>query len=317
MVHHASAPRRAQGTERSSARPHHPAPRARVDTRGDAPALRWWPVVVLACLPAIAVLVSAMVAAGRDPIADSDAAVTEIWVRTALDGDALVGPYSRFGWHHPGPTWFYLAAAALPRLRSRCRWTRGGGSGSHGRLHRSRRVDRRTRRGRGRRVGRWPDASRLDGDRRNDLVRQLLESARCDRAVPRRGHRCRCTRCGERLVPAAGRRVRLVGHPDAHRLCAGCGRDGRTCDDRPRPRRMAVPRSAPSRSCPPDARRAVGTPSLGAVDELTRKRHRAHHVRPHVRRGARSGGHRTAARAPTDAAPRRPRRGLDRARLRC
>ena len=72
--------------------------------------MRWWPVVVLASLPAIAVLVSAMVAAGRDPIADSDAAVTEIWVRTALDGDALVGPYSRFGWHHPGPTWFYLAA---------------------------------------------------------------------------------------------------------------------------------------------------------------------------------------------------------------
>ena len=72
--------------------------------------MRWWPAVVLACLPAIAVLVSAMVAAGRDPIADSDAAVTEIWVRTALDGDALVGPYSRFGWHHPGPTWFYLAA---------------------------------------------------------------------------------------------------------------------------------------------------------------------------------------------------------------
>ena len=110
MVHHVSALRRAQGTERSSARPHHPAPPARVETRGDAPALRWWPVVVLASLPAIAVLVSAMVAAGRDPIADSDAAVTEIWVRTALDGDALVGPYSRFGWHHPGPTWFYLAA---------------------------------------------------------------------------------------------------------------------------------------------------------------------------------------------------------------
>lgn len=34
----------------------------------------------------------------------------EIYTLEALKGRLLVGPYSRFGWHHPGPLYFYLEA---------------------------------------------------------------------------------------------------------------------------------------------------------------------------------------------------------------
>jgi hypothetical protein len=40
----------------------------------------------------------------------SDGAILEIYALEALDGTLLVGPYSRFGWHHPGPLFFYVAA---------------------------------------------------------------------------------------------------------------------------------------------------------------------------------------------------------------
>ena len=40
----------------------------------------------------------------------ADIAVLEMYVRNALTGSLLVGPYSRFGWHHPGPLYFYLIA---------------------------------------------------------------------------------------------------------------------------------------------------------------------------------------------------------------
>jgi hypothetical protein len=36
--------------------------------------------------------------------------VLEIYTLEALKGRLLVGPYSRFGWHHPGPLYFYLEA---------------------------------------------------------------------------------------------------------------------------------------------------------------------------------------------------------------
>jgi hypothetical protein len=40
----------------------------------------------------------------------SDGAILEIYTLEALRGRLLVGPYSRFGWHHPGPLYFYLEA---------------------------------------------------------------------------------------------------------------------------------------------------------------------------------------------------------------
>lgn len=43
-------------------------------------------------------------------ITDSDFAVSELYVELATRGQLLVGPYSRFGWHHPGPLFFYIVA---------------------------------------------------------------------------------------------------------------------------------------------------------------------------------------------------------------
>ena len=39
-----------------------------------------------------------------------DAAVIELAVRNAADFTQHLGPYSRFGWTHPGPAWFYALA---------------------------------------------------------------------------------------------------------------------------------------------------------------------------------------------------------------
>lgn len=43
-------------------------------------------------------------------VTDSDLAVTELYTELATHGQLLVGPYSRFGWHHPGPMYFYVQA---------------------------------------------------------------------------------------------------------------------------------------------------------------------------------------------------------------
>ena len=40
----------------------------------------------------------------------SDTAVIESYTAYASRGALLVGPYSRYGWHHPGPLYFYLLA---------------------------------------------------------------------------------------------------------------------------------------------------------------------------------------------------------------
>jgi hypothetical protein len=41
-------------------------------------------------------------------VTKSDIAVTELYIQLATRGDLLLGPYSRFGWHHPGPMYFWL-----------------------------------------------------------------------------------------------------------------------------------------------------------------------------------------------------------------
>jgi len=40
----------------------------------------------------------------------SDIGVIELYTDLATKGRLFVGPYSRFGWHHPGPMYFYLQA---------------------------------------------------------------------------------------------------------------------------------------------------------------------------------------------------------------
>jgi hypothetical protein len=58
----------------------------------------------------VAVLVSIVAASRRTspmfPV--SDEAMTEIYTLQATHGQQLTGPYSRFGWHHPGPVYFYF-----------------------------------------------------------------------------------------------------------------------------------------------------------------------------------------------------------------
>lgn len=45
-----------------------------------------------------------------DPYLRDDIAVVEIYTLRAQGIGELFGPYSRFGWHHPGPIFFYLLA---------------------------------------------------------------------------------------------------------------------------------------------------------------------------------------------------------------
>jgi hypothetical protein len=73
------------------------------------------PVVVLAILLGLAVLPVIMPASriiDGMPSASpaSDFALLELSTGEALRGAQLLGPYSRFGWRHPGPAYFYLQA---------------------------------------------------------------------------------------------------------------------------------------------------------------------------------------------------------------
>jgi hypothetical protein len=63
----------------------------------------------LFALAAGALMVIAVVVTARllPPIVtSSDLAITELYTELATRGELLAGPYSRFGWHHPGPIYF-------------------------------------------------------------------------------------------------------------------------------------------------------------------------------------------------------------------
>jgi hypothetical protein len=72
------------------------------------PAWRYFSAAALAVLGSLGLV---NFAASATPIVtDADIAVSELYVELATKGQLLVGPYSRFGWHHPGPLYFYLVA---------------------------------------------------------------------------------------------------------------------------------------------------------------------------------------------------------------
>jgi hypothetical protein len=73
-----------------------------------APRRRAWALASVAVAVALAGVAVTRDAVRIYPLADI--AVLEMYVRDALTGKLLVGPYSRFGWHHPGPAYFYLIA---------------------------------------------------------------------------------------------------------------------------------------------------------------------------------------------------------------
>ena len=58
----------------------------------------------------IAVELVALARQAQPVTAVSDTAVIESYTAYASRGAQLVGPYSRYGWHHPGPLYFYLLA---------------------------------------------------------------------------------------------------------------------------------------------------------------------------------------------------------------
>jgi hypothetical protein len=49
-----------------------------------------------------------------------DGALIESYTLLATQGKLVVGPYSRYGWHHPGPLYFWMAAPfyALANFKS-------------------------------------------------------------------------------------------------------------------------------------------------------------------------------------------------------
>jgi hypothetical protein len=70
-----------------------------------------WRRAALAALTTIGLL-GLVAYASRTPaiVTDSDIGVGELYVELATRLQLFVGPYSRFGWHHPGPLYFYLTA---------------------------------------------------------------------------------------------------------------------------------------------------------------------------------------------------------------
>jgi hypothetical protein len=70
------------------------------------------PIRIAAVCGALALTAGAiLVARGGRPVTPvSDTAIIESYTLYASRVQLLVGPYSRYGWHHPGPLYFYLLA---------------------------------------------------------------------------------------------------------------------------------------------------------------------------------------------------------------
>ncbi|MCU1355947.1 MAG: hypothetical protein JWM89_1365 [Acidimicrobiales bacterium] len=76
--------------------------------------MRGWvwlaPPVLVGILPLLVVLVAAVENVHRVGVSRGDYAFIELSTRSALHGRALLGPYSRYRWNHPGPALFYWFA---------------------------------------------------------------------------------------------------------------------------------------------------------------------------------------------------------------
>ncbi len=78
------------------------------------PGPRWWPAAVAVAVGvavAIPLLVTGIAGAARDWYPGGDWAVLELRTHDVGTGmTPLLGPYSRFGWNHPGPLLFWVLA---------------------------------------------------------------------------------------------------------------------------------------------------------------------------------------------------------------
>ena len=64
--------------------------------------------VALALVPLVASAIALIVRVGDDYLPSADQAWIELQVRDIGQRSVLLGPYSRFGWFHPGPILYYL-----------------------------------------------------------------------------------------------------------------------------------------------------------------------------------------------------------------
>jgi len=67
---------------------------------------RWAAPTAVGAAPLVALVVSLVVGGGPGTATADDALLT-LAARDAARGHLVLGPYSRFGWHHPGPSYLY------------------------------------------------------------------------------------------------------------------------------------------------------------------------------------------------------------------
>jgi len=75
----------------------------------------------LVCLIAMMLLTAGIYCGNaRQTFPIGDGALIQIYTLLATQGKLVVGPYSRYGWHHPGPLYFWIAAPffALANFKS-------------------------------------------------------------------------------------------------------------------------------------------------------------------------------------------------------
>ncbi len=77
--------------------------------RRQVAAVPLWALLVAVVVPPLALAVAVLLHQGAAEVA-GDQAVIELAVRESAEGGRSLGPYSRYGWSHPGPIWFYLLA---------------------------------------------------------------------------------------------------------------------------------------------------------------------------------------------------------------
>jgi hypothetical protein len=87
--------------------------KAKREARSNSARQRWLEAIalgLLAALPTVPYLCFLLRAGVPRFGLFGDFALLEHTTRHVWSGDALLGPYSRFRWHHPGPLFFYIAA---------------------------------------------------------------------------------------------------------------------------------------------------------------------------------------------------------------
>ncbi len=86
--------------------------------RAEPVGLLTWVIVAITLLPIVVVMARVFFGLGASFHATGDNAMNEMRVRDIGSHAVLVGPYSRDGWSHPGPLFYYLSAVPYRLLGS-------------------------------------------------------------------------------------------------------------------------------------------------------------------------------------------------------